>query len=66
MGIREAAELARVNYSTMLNYRNKIAVKIVEYMGADILKTIAELPQWKIGLDCERAMMACRADRRAN
>jgi hypothetical protein len=66
MGIREAAELARVNYSTMLNYRNKIAVKIAEFMGADILKTIAELPQWKIGLDCERAMMACRADRRAN
>lgn len=50
--------------STMQNYRRKIAAKVIEFMGIDILQEIARLPQWKIGLDCERALMACRADRR--
>jgi len=64
-GIREAAELAHVSYWTMRDYREKIAVKLLEFMGADILKDIAQQPYWRIGLDCERQQLACRADRRA-
>jgi hypothetical protein len=64
LGLGEAARLAKVHYSTMLNYRDKIAQKLIEYMGADILKDIAVLPTWRIGLDCERELLACRADRR--
>jgi hypothetical protein len=64
LGIREAAEIAKVNYSTMQKYRRKIAVKILEFMGAQILIEIALNPKWKIGLDCDRELMACRADRR--
>lgn len=64
LGVREAAELGKVSYWTMRDYRNKIAQKLLEFMGADILKDIAQVPGWRNGLDCERAMLACRADRR--
>ena len=64
LGIREAAELAKVSYWTMQDYRKKIAGKLIEYMGADILKDIASTPHWRIGLDCDRELMACRASRR--
>jgi 4-hydroxy-3-methylbut-2-en-1-yl diphosphate synthase IspG/GcpE len=66
LGIREAAEIAHVSYWTMQDYRRKVAVKIVEFMGVEILCDIALTPGWKIGLDCERELLACRADRRAN
>jgi DNA-directed RNA polymerase specialized sigma24 family protein len=64
LGIGEAAELAKVSYWTMQDYRKKIAGKLIEYMGADILKDIASTPHWRIGLDCDRELMACRASRR--
>lgn len=65
LGVREAADIAKVSYWTMRNYLRKIAQKIVEFMGIDILKDIAAQPAWRISLDCERELMACRADRRA-
>ena len=64
LGVKEAAVRARVCYWTMNNYRKKLAVKLLEFMGADILREIAQIPHWRIGLDCERELMACRADRR--
>lgn len=64
LGIREAAEIAKVSYWTMRAYLKKIAQKIVEFMGADILKDIAAQPAWRISLERERELMACRADRR--
>jgi hypothetical protein len=64
LGIREAANIAQVSYWTMRNYRDKIARKIIEFMGINILQDIASIPGWRIGLDCERELMACRADRR--
>lgn len=62
--IGEAASQARVHYSTMISYRKKLAAKVLEFMGANILKEIAQLPRWQIGLECERQSMACRANRR--
>jgi len=62
--LADAAKQARVHYSTMQTYRKKLAAKLHEYMGADILRDIAQIPHWRIGLDCERSMLACRADRR--
>jgi len=64
--LREAGLKVGLSDSSMQNYRKKIAVKLLEAMGADILKDIALIPNWRIGLDCERELMACRADRRAN
>ena len=62
--LRQAGRSVGVGDSTMQTYRKKIAAKIVEFMGADILRDIAAIPNWRIGLDCERALLACRADRR--
>lgn len=64
--LREAGRKVGLSDSTMQSYRKKIAVKLLEAMGADILRDIALIPNWRIGLDCERELMACRADRRAN
>ena len=62
--LREAARSVGVCDSTMQNYRNKVAQKLLEFMGADILQDIAQIPGWRIGLDCERESSACRAERR--
>jgi len=64
LGIREASEIAKVSYWTMRDCKETVAVKLLDFMGVDILKQIAQQPYWKIGLDCERASMACRADRK--
>jgi hypothetical protein len=64
LGIREAAEIAKVSYWTMRTHLKKLANKVIEFMGIDILRDIALIPGWRIGLDCERELMACRADRR--
>jgi hypothetical protein len=64
LSIKEAAKQARVHYATMQGYRKKLGVKLLEFMGADILKEIAQVPTWRIGLDCEREQLACRAERR--
>jgi hypothetical protein len=33
-------------------------------MGVEILHDLAQLPGWRINLDCEREAQACRNDRR--
>jgi hypothetical protein len=62
--LREAGRSVGRSDSSMQGYRKKLALKIIEFMGVDILKDIAQLPGWKIGLNCERDWLACRADRR--
>jgi hypothetical protein len=62
--LRDAGRKAGLSDSSMQTYRNRIAAKLLDAMGADILKDIAQIPGWRIGLDCERELMACRADRR--
>ena len=63
--LREAARKVGLSDSTMQNYRRKIAQKIVEFMGVDILSEIARSPKWKINLNCERESVHCRLERRA-
>ena len=64
VSVRKAAKIAKVSYDSMQNYRSKIAQKIIELMGADILQEIAMEPQWRIGLDCEHESAAYRFERR--
>ena len=63
--LRDVARKVGLSDSTMQNYRRKIAVKILEFMGSDVLADIAHMPWWRISLDCERESQACRAERRA-
>jgi hypothetical protein len=62
--LREAGLKVGLSDSSMQTYRKRIAGKLLETMGSDILKDIMQIPGWRIGLDCERELMACRADRR--
>jgi FixJ family two-component response regulator len=63
--LRDVARKIGVCDSTMQTHRRKIAQKILEFMGADVLRDLAITPGWRIGLDCERESQACRHDRRA-
>jgi len=63
--LRDVARKVRVSDSTMQNHRRKIAAKILEYMGADVLQQIAQLPHWRINLEAERQSVLGRHERRA-
>ena len=63
--LRDVSRKVGVSDSAMQTYRRKIAGKILEFMGADVLADIARMPGWRISLDCEREAQACRNDRRA-
>jgi hypothetical protein len=58
--IREAARKVGLTDSTTQYYRKRIAGKTIEFMGIDILRDIARIPDWRIGLDRERELLACR------
>ena len=60
----KTAKTIRVSTWTVKNYKVKLAQKITEFMGADILTVIAQRPGWIDGLNCERERLACRTDRR--
>lgn len=62
--MQQMARKARLSVSTIQYHRNRIAGKILEFFGADILKQITRLPHWKINLDAEREMVLCRHERR--
>lgn len=64
--LREVARKVGVCDSTMQSHRRKIAAKIREFMGTDILMDLGHVPGWRIDLDCERESQACRNDRRAH
>jgi len=63
--VREICRAVKMTKKRLIELQHKLAQKVIEYMGADILQDIALTPTWRIGLDCEREMMACRADRRS-
>ena len=61
------SELARklcLDRSTIQNSKNRLAVKVLDYMGADILAEIRRMPGWKNSLNCNREKLACRSHRR--
>jgi DNA-binding CsgD family transcriptional regulator len=64
---KSLASLARkrhLNNSTLLYHKERLAVKIQDFMGSDILIQIRRKPNWKDSLDATREKMACREDRR--
>jgi DNA-binding CsgD family transcriptional regulator len=61
------ASLARkrhLNTSTLLYHKERLALKIQDYMGADILIQIRRKPSWRDNLDASRERLACREERR--
>ena len=62
--LREAAHVLRVSDSAMQSSKRELRVKILEFMGANIMVEIQRRPQWKQNLETIREKMACRAERR--
>jgi DNA-binding CsgD family transcriptional regulator len=61
------ASLARrrhLNNSTLLYHKDRLALKIQDFMGSDILIQIRRKPNWKDSLDASRERLACREERR--
>jgi len=61
------ASLARrrhLNNSTLLYHKKRLASKIQDFMGSDILIQIRRKPNWKDALDATREQLACREERR--
>ena len=61
------ASLARrrhLNNSTLLYHKKRLASKIQDFMGSDILIQIRRKPNWKDSLDANRERLACREERR--
>jgi hypothetical protein len=61
------ASLARrrhLNHSTLLYHKERLALKIQNYMGSDILIQIRRKPNWKDNLDASRERLARREERR--
>jgi len=60
----QAARSIGVSTWTITHDKTRLAEKIVEFMGADILVTIARIPGWKNNLNANRERLACKGDRR--
>ena len=61
------ASLARrrhLSNSTLLYHKKRLASKIQDFMGSDILIQIRRKPNWKDSLDANRERLACREERR--
>ena len=64
---RTGSEIARsfgLDPSTIQYFKKRLAVKILDWMGPDILIEIRKLPGWKNNLNAERERLACRNHRR--
>ena len=61
--LREAAHVLRVSDSSMQHSKRSLRIKILEFMGSEILVEIQRRPRWKNNLDAARERMACRYDR---
>ena len=53
-----------LNNSTILYHKERLVLKIQDFMGSDILIQIRRKPNWKDSLDATREKMACREERR--
>jgi hypothetical protein len=62
--LRDAAHRLGISDSSMQTSKRNLAVKIVEFMGFDILVQVQRRPQWKDSLDATQARLACRQERR--
>ena len=49
--------------STIIHRKRSLALKIQEYMGADILVQVQRSPRWKQDLETTREKMACKHER---
>lgn len=62
-----ASEIARsfkLDPSTIKYFKQRLALKILDCFGQDILREVVRRPGWKNVLTCERERLACRNSRK--
>ena len=59
----DIARKLKVNDSAVQTSKRRLAIKITEFMGPEILIEIQRRPQWKQNLEATREKMACKYDR---
>ena len=57
------ARKLKVNDSTIQTSKRRLAIKIAEFMGSEILVDIQRRPQWKQNLEATREKLACKYER---
>jgi hypothetical protein len=62
--LRKAAHSLRLSSWAIKSSKKDLALKIVDFMGPQILTEIQHRPRWKQDLDAIREGMACREERR--
>jgi hypothetical protein len=63
--LREAARYLGVSESSMQTSKGRLGVKILDFMGADIMIEVGCRPQWRNSLEATRERQACRVQRHA-
>lgn len=63
--LRQAARYLGVSESSMQTSKRRLGVKILEFMGADIMIEVRRWPQWRNGLEATRERQACRVQGQA-
>jgi FixJ family two-component response regulator len=58
------ARRRHLNSSTMLYHKERLALKIQNFMGPQILVDILQRPSWKDCINSTREKTACREERR--
>jgi hypothetical protein len=61
--LRDAAKSFRVCDSTMQGDKRRLAVKILDFMGVDILIEVRRSPRWKDDIMTSRETLACKHER---
>jgi Sigma-70, region 4 len=63
--LRQAARYLGVSESSMQTSKRRLGMKILEFMGADIMVEVRRRRQWRNSLEATREMQACRVQRLA-
>jgi DNA-directed RNA polymerase specialized sigma subunit len=61
---KEVGQKCKISYSAIQDSKRDLAVKLLDFMGTDILVEVRRLPQWKQDLQAIREKMECREQRR--
>jgi len=61
--LQAAADRLNLSYGSIHASKQQLAEALKEFFGADILKDIVQLPQWRNNLHAHREMLACREER---
>ena len=60
----EVGRALGIDPSSIRYFKQRLAMKILEHFGHDILAEIRRMPGWKNSLNCNREKLACRNHRR--